>query len=277
MTRRLLCATALTAACAALPVPSANGDGLPVLGIDVGTKGVASAQVRYVTLQDGGNTLVARTAVAGGRVLRYTRVAGWFTIPAVAYDGTASGLSADGGTLVLIEPRKTFPRTTTRFAVLDARRLALARRITLHGDFSFDAVSPDGTTAYLIQYLGADPNRYRVRALDLRTGRLEPRAVVDPREAGEAMRGAPITRAAGSSGRWAYTLYDGAGETPFLHALDTVHRAARCIDLPMLAGRQDLGSLRLHVGGRYLSVVSAARTLALVDTAGFRVTEPLGR
>ena len=59
------------------------------------------------------------------------------------------------------------------------------------------------------------------------------------------MRGSPITRATSSDGRWAYTLYDGAGGTPFLHALDTSKRQARCIDLPMLAGGQDLGQLRI--------------------------------
>jgi hypothetical protein len=273
---RLLCSTALAGACA-LSVPIARGDGLPVLGIDVGTKGVASAHVRYVALEDGPSTMVARTAVSGGRVLRYTHVAGWFTIPAVAYDGSAAGLSADGGTLVLIEPRTIFPRTPTRFAVLDARRLRLMRRIALRGDFSFDAISPGGRTAFLIQYVGLDPSRYRVRALDLRTGRLAAKAVVDPREAGAAMRGAPITRAASAGGRWAYTLYDGAGQTPFLHALDTVRRAARCIDLPMLRGRRDLWSLRIDVAGRYISVRSTAKTLALVDTAGFQVADPQAR
>ena len=35
---------------------------------------------------------------------------------------------------------------------------------------------------------------------------------------GEKMGGSPLTRATSLDGRWAYTLYDGAGRTPFVHA-----------------------------------------------------------
>src|SRR4051812_31245385 len=136
---------AILAAAGAL-ASTAAADGLPVLGVDVGSQGVATAsgQARYVTLALGRDTLVARTAVAGGRVLGFRRLGGVFTVPAVAYDGSASGLSADGRRLVLIEPRVSFPRARTAFAVLDARRLLLRDVVRLRGDFSFDAISPDG-------------------------------------------------------------------------------------------------------------------------------------
>ena len=205
---------------AAVPA-AATADGLPVLGVDVGSQGVAArtSPVRYVALHAGRETIVARTAVVGGRVLGFTRLAGNFTIPAVAYDGSASGLSADAGTLVLIQPRLTFPRARTALAILDAKRLRLRTLVTLPGDFSFDAVSPQGRTLFLIQYLSArDPTRYKVRAYDLRSERLLANPIVDPHERG-AMRGSPITRAASPDGRWAYTLYDGAG--------DAVHPCAR--------------------------------------------------
>src|SRR3979409_1439291 len=80
---------------AAVPA-AATADGLPVLGVDVGSQGVAArtSPVRYVTLPAQPGTVVARTAVPGGRVLGFTRLPGHFTIPAVAYDGSASGLSA---------------------------------------------------------------------------------------------------------------------------------------------------------------------------------------
>jgi MprA protease rhombosortase-interaction domain-containing protein len=146
----------------------------------------------------------------------------------------------------------------------------------LRGDFSFDAISPDGDSLYLIQYTSAkDPSRYAVRAYDLAADRLLAAPVVDPRERGEAMRGSPITRYTSRDGRWAYTLYDGAGTEPFVHALDTVDRQARCIDLPMLEGRRDLYTLRLTGGGSGgLRVVKHDRTLALVDTRTFRATVP---
>jgi hypothetical protein len=257
---------------------AATADGLPVVGVDVGSQGVAArtSAIRYVTLHAGRETIVARTAVGGGRVLGFTRLRGNFTIPAVAYDGSASGLSADAGTLVLIQPRLTFPRTRTALAILDAKRLRLRKLVTLDGDFSVDAISPHGGTLFLIQYVSArDPTRYKVRAYDLRSERLIANPIVDPHEQ-DAMRGTPITRATSSDGRWAYTLYNGAGGTPFLHALDTSKRQARCIDLPMLARRQGLGQLRITIASDQatLTVGTPGQELALVDTRDFRASAP---
>ena len=70
-------------------------------------------------------TLVARVRRRGGQVLRSLLLRGWFTVPAVALDGTPSGLSANRGTLVLIRPRARFPQRRTTLAVLDARKLRL--------------------------------------------------------------------------------------------------------------------------------------------------------
>jgi hypothetical protein len=90
------------------------------------------------------------------------------------------------------------------------------------------------------------------------------------------MRGSPLTRATSPDGRWAYTLYDGAGMAPFVHALDLTRGAARCIDLDALAGRPDLGALRLGVsaGGGTITVLKGARPLERIDARTFRVTEP---
>jgi hypothetical protein len=272
-------ALALGFALVLVAVPAAAmADGLPVLSVDVGSAGVAArtSPIRYVSLHAGRETIVARTAVGGGRVLGFTRLAGNFTIPAVAYDGSASGLSADAGTLVLIQPRLKFPRAQTMLAILDAKQLRLRKLVTLHGDFSVDAISPQGRTLFLIQYVSArDPTRYKVRAYDLRAERLLANPIVDPHER-EAMRGSPITRATSSDGRWAYTLYDGAGGTPFIHALDTSKRQARCIDLPMLAGRQDLWRLRITIAPDHarLIVGTAGQLLALVDTRDLRASAP---
>jgi hypothetical protein len=68
------------------------------------------------------------------------------SLPLVAYDATPSGRSANGRTLALIEPRRRFPRTSTTFALFDPERLRLRDRLTLEGNFSFDALSPDGRT-----------------------------------------------------------------------------------------------------------------------------------
>ena len=278
--RALASGLALVFAAAAVPA-AATADGLPVLGVDVGSDGVAArtSPIRYVTLRTGRETVVARTAVGGGRVIGFTRIPGNFTIPAVAYDGSASGLSADAGTLVLIQPRLKFPRARTALAILDAKRLRLRTLVTLRGDFSFDAISPHGATLFLIQYVSPrDPTRYEVRAYDLRSERLVADPIVDPHEQG-AMRGSPITRATSSDGRWAYTLYDGAGGTPFIHALDTSKRQARCIDLPMLSGRQDLSQMRITIaaGRAELTVGTAGQKLAVVDTRRLRASAPVAQ
>lgn len=259
---------------------SAAADGLPVLGIDVGASGVVTAgdPNRYVTVDDGASTLVERISRDGGQIIGLQRIAGTFTIPAVAYDGSSSGLSADGKTLVLIEPRKAFPRAETTFALFDARYLRFERRFTLRGDFSFDAISPHGRRMFLINYTSpADPTRYTVRAFDLQTGALLPKPIVDPAETSDKMRGAPITRMLSADGRWAYTLYDGAGGTPFVHALDTGTSRAHCVDLPMLVGNQNVWSLRFtHGPGSQIRIgPPSGGALAVVDTGSFVASVPV--
>src|SRR6266545_3956026 len=270
---------ALSLVAASVGAVGAHADGLPVLGIAVGSVGVATpvGDARYVTLPAGANTVLARVNPAGGRVLASRLLPGVFTIPAVAYDGSSSGLSGNGQTLVLIQPRVSFPRARTPLMVVDTPQLRPRKVIRLRGDFSFDAVSPRGSLVYLIQYLSpTDPSRYRVRAYDLRAGRLLAKPVTDPRKPGEKMRGAPLTRATSADGRWAYTLYDGAGTTPFVHALDTTRRTARCIDLDMLAGT-NLSRLRLRLNrtAGTLAVTDNRRPVAVVDTRTFRTHLPL--
>jgi hypothetical protein len=266
---------------AALIPAAACADGLPVLGVDVGSSGVGSSSdgTRYVTIPAGSRTIVERVAQHGGQVLAWRSLRGTFTIPAVAYDGSAGGLSADGTTLVLIQPRASFPRAATRLLVLEADSLKPRRLVQLKGDFSFDAVSPNGSWLYLIHYVAPnDPTRYLVRAYDLRRGRLLPKPIIDPHEPDEKMRGNPLSRTMSSNGRWAYTLYDGAGASPFVHALDTVARSARCIDLEGVPSGTDLWQLRLGIdgaGGR-LVVRDRATPLLLIDLRTLRVTGASG-
>jgi hypothetical protein len=274
--RTLMCCAALLAA--GVGAGSAGADGLPVLGVDAGGTGVVarSGDARYVTVPANGDTVVARVNPHGGRILASRLLRGTFTIPAVAYDGSAGGLSADGRTLVLIQPRASFPRAQTPLMVVDAQRLRTLQVVRLRGDFSFDAISPRGSLAYLIEYISpTDPTSYRVRAFNLGADRLLAQPVVDPREPGEKMGGSPLTRATSPNGRWAYTLYDGAGKTPFVHALDTSTRSARCIDLDALAGT-DLSRLRLDVDAAAdtLTVSSGQRPVVVIDTRSFRTGSP---
>lgn len=263
----LATSTAAVAIFAALPLAAAAGDGLPGEGVAANPLSVPGGDVEYVATNAKHHTVLRKRAL-GGRTLRQLRLRGTFTVPVVAYDGSPSGLSADGRTLVLIKPRTSWPRKRTTFAVIDAKSMQARRRFTLPGDFSFDAISPNGRIAYLIQYLSPrDVTKYAVRAYDMRRQRLFRATVVDKSEPDEDMSGIPLARVSDSQGRWAYTLYDGA-KHPFVHALDTEHRTAVCIDL------DDVRSLRgagLELNGDRLTVSSDARDLAVIDTTSHSV------
>jgi hypothetical protein len=246
---------------------SALADGLPVVGFVSSAQGVRALDGtrRYVTQPRTRETIV-RAISASGVTLERAVLQGRFDVPVVAFDGSAGGLSANGRTLVLIRPRVAFPQRSTELAILAAPMLRPRRYERLRGDFSFDAVSPNGEWVYLIQYTSrVDPTRYRVRALSTRSGKLLARDIVDPHDRGDAMRGSPITRVSSLDGRWAYTLYDGNGR-PFVHALDTAGLRARCIDVAALPANSDWWGARLRLAGQRLMVVLAGRTFSEIDT-----------
>jgi hypothetical protein len=245
----------------------AHADGLPVLGFSGPARGVRTIDGtrRYQARPRHHETVLTATSESG-RLLARTVLSGRFDVPVVAYDGSGAGLSADAGTLVLIRPRVTFPQRSTELMILTARTLRMRRVVRLRGDFSFDALSPNGQWIYLIQYTSRqDPTRYRVRALSARAGKLLRRDIVDPHDRGEAMRGQPISRVSSSDGRWAYTLYDGNGR-PFVHALDTARLTARCINVATFPANSNWFAPRLRIADRHLMVVLRGRTLSEIDT-----------
>jgi hypothetical protein len=264
--------TVLAAVVAAAALPAAaHADGLPL--VDFGTRPAAvtspDGATQYVALPAGRHTAVAR--LRRGSLRNRRLLPGRLAIPGVAYDGTAGGLSADGGRLALIEPRKDFPRARTRLTVLGPR-LAWKRAIELKGDFSFDAISPDASALFLVEYPDRrDPSVYRVRVYDVKTERLLPKPLLDSKVAPIVMRGLPVTRA--TTGAVAYTLYDGFGK-PFVHALDTAQRSALCIPLPRAAQTDDPYALKLRNAGTDLHVNQYGATLAVIDTESNRVVPP---
>jgi hypothetical protein len=275
--RKHLFTISLTLFAAAWAVGAAAGDGGPSPGVVTGWDGVVgpSGKVRYVALQGGGQTTVAAVLIRSGRVVRYGVVPGAYGIPAVAYDGSTDGVSRDGRTLVLasfLQPGAT--NAVSRFAVVSPKTFRLRRVVTLPGAFSFDALSPNGRLMYAIEYLSTSRTgaNYRVRAIDLERGRLLPGAIVDKREADEPMRGRPVTRAASLDGAWAFTLYMRGNAQPFIHALDTRHRAARCIDLPWRNTGNAVWNVKLRVDGPSLVLWQPGTgRLGVVDTTTFAV------
>jgi hypothetical protein len=262
---------------AAVAASAAGAAGGPTPGIAYGWDGVrADTALRYVTLPGMGSTAVSAIRTRDGRVLRYGTLAGELGIPLVAFDGTAGGLSHDGATLVLASWTPQFtPDTKTTFAVLGTRSLREKQRFELPGLWAFDALSPDGSTIFAVRYLSPSaPDRYEVRAIDARTGTVAAGAIVDKREPDEEMRGQPLSRTTDVAGRWAYTLYGKPDGTGFVHALDTVKRAAACIDLPWHGVQDALWGVRMSVdrGGTTLTLHQQGRgRLAVVDLKGLAV------
>jgi hypothetical protein len=259
----------------AIGATGAVADGLPVLGLEGTPPGLLRiGEIRYVTRPAGRDTRVLRLARTG-RVIGETRLRGRFVIPVVAYDGSAAGLSSDGRTLVVIRPRMSFPQATTTLAIVGTRAFHADAYLKLRGDFSFDAISPDGRWIYVIQYISRlDPTQYRVRVLNADTRRLARRDIVDPHDRGDEMRGSPITRATSLDGRWAYTLYNGMGH-PFVHALDTASRQARCIDLPVFPATADWFTARLRFSpdNTRLLVTINHRTVAEINRRTLTVSD----
>jgi hypothetical protein len=263
---------------------AASGKGIPVTGLSADSGGLIApgSDDRYVALEAVDGTVLARLEQDGGEVIRARSLNERLITPPVALDGTAGGLSADGRTLVLVPPRTGLALERTKLEVFDAATLRGRDEFVLRGDFSFDAISPDGSRIYLIEYLRpGDPTRYRVRALDAHTGRLLPDPILDPEEPPGEMRGYPITRATSPDGRWAYTLYDGGGDHPFIHALDTVDGRAVCIDVHPLAGHAALRNFFPRPVARFelaagdeLTVLDQGQPIALVDTQTFEVRDP---
>jgi len=251
---------------------AAGGPVPPVLG----GSGVSatSSPFNFIALAAGPDTLVERVRRVSGTVGDTALVHGSFGVPAVSYDGSSTGLSADGRTLVLAGAVGL--TTPTQLVVLNTSPLGKRASIVLNGAYLVDAISPDGRWLYLIHYRSLNNiSDYEVRAYDLVRGQLLPKPIVDPREPDEKMTGLPVTRTMSPDGRWAYTLYFRGGGAPFIHALDTAAGRAFCVDLPAnLAGisNNDPFNLRLKLmSATALSILYYGKAVAAMDTRTFAV------
>jgi hypothetical protein len=262
---------ALAALVLLVAVPGAMADGSPYApGLVQGATGVRApdSPLRFVTLATTRSTVVAAIRIRSGRVLRTNVLRGFWGVPIVAWDGSTGGVSGDGRTLVLAS-YGPLPGDAgvTPFVVLSTRTLRKVRTFRLPGSWAFDAIAPDGSKIFLIEYLSAGQTpSYRVRLFDAETGRLDPEPIVDRREEEVLMRGQPVTRKVSVDGRWAYTLYARQKPEPFVHALDTVEGKAYCIDLPLQLGQLEQMALRLKVRrDGALEIHRGQSVLAVVD------------
>ena len=256
------------AATAAGPAPQVvrGAPGIAVAGaahVVAHAQGTATTRVVLVRDRDG-KELVSR-------VLR-----GPLGVPAITFDSSLlEGTFANARRVVLASSIYDDASRST-FVVLDTKTLRPVRTVMLRGSFAYDAVSSNGRRLYLLQFPGGVQGgvRYVVRSVDLRTGKLEPGAIVDKTEPSERMSGIALARAWSRDGAWAYTLYNGGTSHAFVHALNTRTRVARCIDLPWAGEAQSvLDGVGLAVTpSRVLTLTGrSGAMLARIDTRTFSV------
>ena len=258
----------------ALAVPTgASAAGVPVGPVQGGAGiGVAGSAIRFVARSAGRHTVVKQLATRPWGGQPTIRLSGRWGVPGADVNGSTTGLSADGRTLVLEQATTAFPVRTTRLLDLGTRPLALRKTIVLPGWSTVDAISPDGRWMYIIHYSSSNVSKYEVLAYDMALGRLIAKPIVDPRDRGEAMTGVPVSRVLSPDGRWAYTLYVRPSGVPFVHALDTIGRRAVCIDLPSLRAIDVSGdTLRLGPRVTSLQVTFGDTVQSVINTRTFGV------
>ena len=243
------CVLTMIAAALVVAAPAA-GDGGPPQNALQGWDGAARGPLRYVAVPTPGWTSLQVIRRDGGRVVRWMNLKGNWGIPSVTPDASREALVRDRQTIVLGDA--TYGRSLRKhssFLLADTTELQVRAKIHLKGHFVFDALSPDARYLYLTEFVSPQNSyEYRVRVFDLRAGRLLPKIVSDRSSWETTMRGWPISRV--DRAGWAFTLY-GTGMTPFIHALDTRHAVAVCIDLPWATEPAKIWSYRLgfdHAG-----------------------------
>lgn len=167
-------------------------------------------------------------------------------------------MSPSGNLIALSTPREPgatawLPdgREATTIAVAAAGSTEV-RSFELDGNYEPEAFSTDGSELFMIEYIPAlDPDRYRVRRLRLRNGKIVPIGR-NKLAAPEQMRGTGRMQVLDPSGEALYTLYtrqgpnyshgagpaasDARGVHAFVHLLNLEDSWAHCIDLPQPFG-----------------------------------------
>jgi len=241
----------------------------------------------YVTEWGLDQTTVRAIDPRTGHTLRETSVAGRYTLPEQGIGAALGGLSPNGRWLALgskpgVEVgANNVTRERSRLVVIDTAFTQQPKKIELDGNFTFDALSNDGTALYLIETVPRNPAStpglgYKVRLYDLATATLQPGVVVDKTAIAETMSGTRQSSIASADGQWVYSLYLNEAGGPFIHMLNLSERYAICVFLPK-TGKDDwekqlLWSLAQTRDGKHLYAVNGALGMvADVDPAQLSV------
>ena len=213
--------------------------------------------------------VVAKDALSGTETWR-SRAQGSLNLKIVSKDG---GLAALGPTS---EKPSSIGRGKTVLTILGST--GSEKIIELDGNYEPEAFSSDGENLFVVQYLPARaPTKYRVRNLDLESGKVVGVYTVDA-ELQESMRGTARVQATSLDGSRLYTLYTlrSQGEArSFVHVLDLDEKWAHCIDLPAGFERSPEIATSMTVspeGDRLFIGNSESGSIAEVDTEALTVT-----
>lgn len=250
---------------------------------------------RSVVSVDGTGLVRAEWTGKGTRIATLRLPSGEVAAGSTVHDKLEARVaSADGRLVALATPGG--PRSRTTIAVADGS--GERTRVDLPGNLEPEAFDVTGQYLFVLDHLPpTKPDRYRVRALNLRTGSLEAlltlaKSAVPP-GAEEEMRGQGRQAVYDAKRQQLFTLYThqpdhlhsreiiaGARDSApnvhaFVHALHLGERWAFCIDLPESFGLRaaDRHAIALSGDGSRLCVVDAVHsTIALLDPAGLTVT-----
>ncbi len=212
---------------------------------------------------------LVRLDPAGGAPLRSSALEdGW--VPRV--------VTPDGHACVLARtPATDHPAARARTGLLVVTPGG-ERRFDLTGVVEPDAFTRDATGLFILEWLPASaPDHYRVRLLDLATGRVEPllTRLKTPVPAGaeEEMRGEGRSAVLSADGQFLYTLYTHqpghqhtrdlvagtrSGVHAFVHVLHLTERWAYCLDLPAPFGNGPVAGHALAADGQHIAVLDMA-------------------
>ncbi|MEE6311172.1 hypothetical protein V1634_30505 [Plantactinospora veratri] len=251
---------------------------------------------------DGGTRLTSHQLPDGAAVSAGT-LTGALAVRTTSSDGGLVALADDAGPGHT--PYRPGPRERTTIVVADGA--GQRRRLELPGNLEPEAFDTSNRALFVLDYLPPTaPERYRVRVVDLASGRVEPlltrvKAVV-PGGAEEEMRGEGRQAVYDRQRNRLFTLYthqpdhvhtrdriaatadpNGAGardDAPhvhaFVHTLDLTERWAFCVDLPAPFGeRAATGhTIALNRDGSRLYVADTGTgALATIDPDGLTVME----
>jgi hypothetical protein len=202
-----------------------SGTGTVERQLPIGTPAPDWSRYYIVTHLTGSSKLSALDPASGQTIAQATIPAG-YALPSLGFQGPTAGLSPNGQWLVLTRQAGN----VSSFLVGASSLSQPFKTIPIKGDFTFDALSNDGQSLYLIQKMG-DPNHYQVRLYDVVSQSLALQPVADKREPNEPMNGIRGDSVADPRGNYVFTVYV-RNNGPFIHALPLGQPLAWCLGLP---------------------------------------------